>query len=341
MNENKNNKRIVSGVRATGGLHIGNYIGAVKQWVEMTKSNDADYLFFIADLHAITTPYEVSRLAQNTRLIAATYIACGIDVEKVTLFAQSSVPDHAYLQWLLSSVAQMGWLSRMTQFKEKAGKHRDNASLSLFAYPVLQAADVLIYNATHVPVGEDQKQHIELARDIAGSFNHHYNREIFTSPEPITLASGARIMSLRDGTKKMGKSDESDMTRINLTDEPDLIAQKIKKAKTDPEVLPEKLSDLENRPEAKNLVTIYAALADTDSQGVLDEYAGKGFGVFKPALADLCVEKLSPISARINELMTDSSEIDSILRTGGEKANAMTAPLIQEVKNAMGFWSGE
>lgn len=333
-------KRIVSGTRATGDLHIGNYIGAIKQWVTMTEEADTDFYFFVADLHAITTPYDAAALADNTREITAAYIACGLDVDKVTLFAQSAVPEHTYLQWLLSSISSMGWLNRMTQFKEKAGKHRDNASLSLYAYPVLQAADVLIYNATHVPVGEDQKQHIELARDIANSFNHHYKRDVFVEPAPIILSEGARIMSLRDGTAKMSKTAESDMSKINLTDDADLIAKKIRKAKTDAEPLGETIESLDGRPEALNLVTIYAALAEISRAEVMTQFAGKQFSDFKPALADLAVEKLSPITQRMNELMADKGEIDRILKLGAEKAQPQAAAILQEAKDVMGFWKG-
>ncbi|MCB9989363.1 MAG: tryptophan--tRNA ligase [Rhodospirillales bacterium] len=330
-------KRIVSGTRATGDLHIGNYIGAIKQWIKMTEDRDSEFFFFVADLHAITTPFDAATLADNTREITAAYIACGLDADKVTLFPQSAVPQHAYLQWLLSSISSMGWLNRMTQFKEKAGKHRDNASLSLYAYPVLQAADVLLYQATHVPVGEDQKQHIELARDIANSFNHHY-RPFFTEPEPIILGEGARIMSLRDGTNKMSKTAESDMSKINLTDDADLIAKKIRKAKTDMDPLGETVDSLKDRPEALNLVTIYAALADISRAEVLAQFSGKQFSEFKPALADLAVEKLAPITARMNELMADKAEIDKILKAGAEKAESVAAPVLEEAKRIMGFW---
>ncbi len=331
-------KRIVSGVRATGGLHLGNYLGAVRPWVAMTREEDADFLFFVADLHAITTPYDPATLAEYTRGIVATYIACGIDPEQVTLFVQSSVPEHATLQWLLSATAQMGWLNRMTQFKEKAGKHRENASLSLYAYPVLQAADVLLYQATHVPVGEDQKQHIELARDIAGSFNHHYGRELFVLPEPVIRAEGARIMSLRDGTKKMSKSEESEMTRIDLTDSADAIAQKIRKAKTDPHPVPESVADMESRPEARNLVAIYAALSDLSYEAVLKQYGGGPFSNFKSALADLCVEKLAPISQKMGTLLADPGQIDAILIRSAEKARDLAAPTLAAAMDAMGFW---
>lgn len=333
-------KCIVSGVRATGGLHLGNYLGAVRPWVAMTREEEADFLFFVADLHAITTPYDPATLAAHTREIVATYIACGIDPDRVTLFVQSSVPEHAGLQWLLSATAQMGWLNRMTQFKEKAGKHRENASLSLYAYPVLQAADVLLYQATHVPVGEDQKQHIELARDIAGSFNHHHGRAVFTLPEPVIRAEGARIMSLRDGTKKMSKSDDSEMTRIDLTDSADLIAQKIRKAKTDPHPVPDSLENMEVRPEAKNLVSIYAALSDQDCGAVLGQYGGGLFSTFKTALADLCVEKLAPISQNMNALLADPGRIDAILVRGAERARDRAAPTLSSAMEAMGFWRG-
>lgn len=332
-------KIVVSGTRATGGLHLGNYLGAVRPWVEMTRAqDDTDFLFFVADLHAITTPYDPGALAAYTREIVATYIACGIDPERVTLFVQSAVPDHAMLQWLLSATAQMGWLSRMTQFKEKAGKHRDNASLSLFAYPVLQAADVLLYQATHVPVGEDQKQHIELARDIAGSFNHHYGREVFTLPEPVIRSEGARIMSLRDGTSKMSKSDESEMTRIDLTDSADLIAQKIRKAKTDPHPVPDSVENMEGRPEARNLITIYAALSDLSREAVIGQYGGAQFSTFKTALADLCVAKLAPISERMNALLADPAQIDAVLTRGAERARERAAPTLAAALDAMGFW---
>lgn len=334
-------KRIVSGTRATGGLHLGNYIGALKQWKRFVDSeDDADFLFFIADLHAITTPFEPSELADNTREIAAAYIATGMDIDKVTLFAHSSVPEHAYLQWLFTCVTPMGWLNRMTQFKEKAGKKRDNASLGLFAYPVLQAADVLLYQATHVPVGEDQKQHIELSREIAGAFNHRFAEDFFTLPEPVILEEGARIMSLRDGTSKMSKSAESDMSRINLTDDSDTIAKKIRKAKTDPEPLPDNWAALEDRPEAKNLVTIYAALADQSREGVIQDFAGKQFSEFKPALADLATQKLAPITSEMAKLMDNPDHLDGLLKKGAERARSIAGPTCEAARKAMGFWHG-
>lgn len=331
-------KRIVSGIRATGDLHLGNYLGALKRWVQMSEDQDTDFLFFVADLHAITTPYDVKELSQNTREITAAYIASGLDVSKVTLFAQSSVDAHPYLQWALSSIASMGWLNRMTQFKEKAGKHRENASVGLFSYPVLQAADVLIYKATHVPVGEDQKQHIELARDIAGSFNVRYDQEYFPLPEPVIMDEAARVMSLRDGSSKMSKSADSDMSRINLMDDADTIVKKIKKAKTDILPVPSSDEETEGRPEAKNLLSIYAALSDTPRQDVMNEYGGGQFSVFKTALADLAIDKLSPITSRMSELMEDPSEIDRVLIAGGERANSLAEPHLNEVKDIMGFW---
>ncbi len=331
---------VVSGVRATGDLHLGNYLGALKQWVQFVKNeNDAEFLFFVADLHAITTPYEANELADNTRQITAAYIASGIDIEKVSLFAQSAVPEHTYLQWLFTSVTPLGWLNRMTQFKEKAGKKRDNASLGLYSYPVLQAADVLLYKATHVPVGEDQKQHIELSREIAGAFNHRYQQDFFPLPEPMILKEGARIMSLRDGTEKMSKSAASDMTRINLTDDADTIAQKIKKARTDPEPVPSSFEDMEARPEAKNLITIYSSLAEVSRESVMSKYGGKQFSEFKGALADLAIEKLGPITAKMNELMADKAQIDAILNKGAARAREIAGPVLEDSKRLMGFWS--
>lgn len=332
-------KRIVSGTRATGGLHLGNYIGALKQWKTFVDAEDsADFLFFIADLHAITTPFDPGHLADNTREIAAAYIASGIDVDKVTFFAHSAVPEHTYLQWLFTSVTPMGWLNRMTQFKEKAGKKRENASLGLFAYPVLQAADVLLYQATHVPVGEDQKQHIELSREIAGAFNHRFREDFFTLPEPVILEEGARIMSLRNGTEKMSKSSESDMSRINLTDNADTISKKIRKAKTDPEPLPATMKELDDRPEARNLVTIYAALSDQSRQDVLNTFAGKQFSEFKPDLADLAISILEPVTNTMNNLVSSPEELDKILEKGAERARSIAAPTLANARKAMGFW---
>lgn len=331
-------KRIVSGVKPTGSLHIGNYIGAIRQWVDMTKNEDAEFLFFVADLHAITVAHDPAGFAAKTREIAAAYIACGLDTEKVTLFVQSAVPDHATMQWLLSSGTSLGWLNRMTQFKDKAGKHKEAASLALYAYPVLQAADVLIYQATHVPVGEDQKQHIELARDIAGSFNHTYGQDFFTLPEPIMTGEGARVMSLRDGTKKMSKDAESDMTRINLTDDADTISQKIRKARTDEHPVPDTIEGIDQRPEARNLMTIYATLSDQTLPDVIIEFGGKNFSDFKAALANLCVEKMGPITRKMNDLMAAPDEIDRILGSGAQRARTLAHPVLEETMKLMGFW---
>lgn len=331
-------KTIVSGTRATGGLHLGNYIGALKPWVDMVEAEqEAGFFFFVADLHAITTPFDPNTLAHNTREIAAAYIAAGIDLSKVSLFVQSSVPQHPYLQWILSSVAQMGWLKRMTQFKEKAGKQQEQASLSLFSYPVLQAADVLLYQATQVPVGEDQKQHIEHARDIAGGFNHMYG-EVFALPEPIIRQEGARVMSLRDGKKKMSKSEESDLSRINLIDDAETIAMKIRKAKTDAYPLPSSTEELEGRPEAKNLLSIYAVLSEQSMAQAMRDFGGKPFSEFKPALVEATVEKLAPVTREMSRLMADPGMIDATLSKGREQAMAVSGPVLEKAQNAMGFW---
>src|ERR671913_195242 len=287
------NMRVVSGIQPTGGLHLGNLLGAILRWVRM--QDEAECLYFLADLHALTVDVDPVQLRSSVREMAAALIASGIDPERSIVFAHSAVPAHAELAWVLSCTARMGWLNRMTQFKEKSGKSREGASVGLFAYPVLQAADILLYRATHVPVGDDQKQHIELARDIAIKFNTDFDVDLLVPPEPfIGGGSAARIMSLRDGTAKMSKSDPSDMSRINLTDDSDLVAQKIRKAKTDPEPLPESMEGLEGRPEARNLVLIYAALAGREPADVLADHAGTGFGAFKPALAELTVETLRP-----------------------------------------------
>jgi tryptophanyl-tRNA synthetase len=330
--------RVVSGIQPTGNLHLGNYLGAIVNWVKM--QDEGECLFFLADLHAISMPCDAAELSASTREMTAALIASGIDPERAMLFNQARVPAHAELAWLLNGTARMGWLNRMTQFKDKSGKNREGASVALFAYPVLQAADVLLYHATHVPVGEDQKQHLELARDIAEKFNFDTGTETFVLPEPYIGTTAARIMSLRDGTAKMSKSDASDMSRINLADDTDLIARKIRKAKTDPEPLPEKMDGLEGRPEAKNLVSIYAALAGIEPQAVLDQYAGKGFGDFKPALADLTVSVLEPVSIRFNELKQDIASLDAILAAGAEKAAALGAPVLADAYRALGLLSG-
>jgi tryptophanyl-tRNA synthetase len=327
--------RVVSGIQPTGNLHLGNYLGAIVRWARM--QDEAECLFFLADLHAITVYNDPAELRANVRSMAAALIACGIDPERSIIFDQARIPAHAEMAWILNCTARIGWLNRMTQFKEKSGKHREGASVGLFAYPVLQAADVLLYHATHVPVGDDQKQHVELIRDIATKFNTDYNVELFTLPEPLIGETAARIMSLRDGTAKMSKSDPSDMSRINLTDDSDLVAQKIRKAKTDPEPLPETVDALDGRPEAKNLVAIYATLADRTPADVLGEFAGKGFGAFKPALAELTVETLRPVKQRLDELERDPAELDSILAKGSKRAAAMAEPTLAAAYEALGL----
>jgi len=327
--------RVVSGIQPTGNLHLGNYLGAIRNWVRM--QDEGECLFFLADLHAITVHNDPATLATNIREMAAALLASGIDPKRSTLFRQAMVPAHPELAWLLNGTARMGWLNRMTQFKEKSGKNREGSSVGLFTYPVLQAADVLVYQATHVPVGEDQKQHLELARDIAIKFNTDFNVELFTLPEPFIGAAAARIMSLRDGTAKMSKSDPSDMSRIHLTDNADLIMQKIRKAKTDPEPLPDTPAGLESRPEARNLVGIYAALTDLSADQVLAEFAGKGFGVFKPALGELIVETLRPITERLQQFRHDPAELDRLVAQGAERAAALAEPTLVATYRALGL----
>jgi tryptophanyl-tRNA synthetase len=327
--------RIVSGIQPTGNLHLGNYLGAITRWAKL--QHEAQCFIFLADLHAITTWIDPAELAANVREMAAALIACGIDPEVAVLFNHARVSAHPELAWILNCTARMGWLNRMTQFKEKSGKNRETASVGLFDYPVLQAADVLLYQATHVPVGDDQKQHVELIRDIAMKFNNDYDTELFALPEPLIGQSSARIMSLRDGNAKMSKSDPSDMSRINLTDDADLIAQKVRKAKTDPEPLPESLDGLEGRPEARNLVLIYAALTDRAPQAVLDEHGGRGFGAFKPALTERLVETLRPVKARLDQLRSDPAELDGILRRGSEKAAEVAEPTLAAAYKAVGL----
>ena len=331
-------ERVFSGVQPTGNLHLGNYLGALKKFVDLQESHDC--IFCVVDLHAITVPQDPARLADQTREIAAAFIASGIEPKTSILYAQSSVPAHVELAWYFNCVARMGWLERMTQFKEKAGKDKERASVGLFDYPVLQAADILAYKATHVPVGEDQKQHLELSRDIADRFNRDFDVPgFFPLPEPLIKGPGARVMSLKDGTKKMSKSDPSELSRIALLDDGDAIAKKIKKSKTD--VLgdmPSELDGLDGRPEVDNLVGIYAALAGTSKEAVLQQYGGQGFGVFKPALADLAVEHLSPITARMRELMADPIEIDRVLAEGAARARAISEPIMDEVRRTIGFW---
>ena len=327
--------KVVSGIQPTGNLHLGNYLGAIKRWAAM--QDEGECLFFLADLHAITVYNDPAELAANVREMAAALIACGIDPQRSTLFAHSAVPAHPELTWILNCTARMGWLNRMTQFKEKSGKNREGVSVGLFDYPVLQAADVLLYQATHVPVGEDQKQHVELMRDIALKFNTDYDVDLFHPPEPLIGATAARIMSLRDGNAKMSKSDPSDMSRINLTDDTDLVAQKIRKAKTDPEPLPASLDELAGRAEARNLVLVHAALSDEEPDAVLARFAGQGFGAFKPALAELMVETLRPIKARLDEFRRDPAELDRILAAGAKKAREMAEPTLQGAYRAVGL----
>jgi len=327
--------RIFSGMQPTYALHLGNYLGALRNWVALQDQFDS--IFCVVDLHALTLPQEPEALRNNTREVAAAYIAAGIDPRRNILFNQSAVSGHAELSWIFSCITPLGWLNRMTQFKDKAGKNRDLAGLGLYAYPVLMAADILLYKATHVPVGEDQKQHLELARDIAGAFNRSCGKDMFPLPEPQILGEATRVMSLRDGTKKMSKSDPSDYSRINLTDDADAIAQKIRKAKTDAEPLPDTVEALEPRPEADNLVTIYAALEGTTRESVLNRFAGSQFSAFKGHLVDLSVAKLGPITAEMNRLMKDPAEIDRILRDGADRAAAIAEATMAEVRDVIGL----
>ena len=327
--------RVFSGIQPTGNLHLGNYLGAIRNWVDMQHQHECVYC--IVDLHAITLWQDPETLRRGIHEMAAALLASGIDPDRAVLFNQSQVHMHAELCWILMCTARMGWMQRMTQFKEKSGKDKEGASVGLFGYPVLQAADILGYKATHVPVGEDQKQHLELSRDIAQKFNTDYGVELFPLPEPVIQGPATRVMSLRDGTAKMSKSDPSDMSRINLADDADAIAQKIKKAKTDPEPLPGDMAGLESRPEARNLVSIYAALAGTSAAAVLTEFEGKGFGAFKPALADLTVSVLAPSAARFRELCADPGHLDSVLAKGAARADAIAAPVLAEVKRTVGF----
>jgi tryptophanyl-tRNA synthetase len=330
------NTRVVSGIQPTGGLHLGNLLGAILRWVRM--QDEAECLFFLADLHALTVDIEPAELHSNVREMAAALIASGIDPAKSTLFRQSSVPAHAELCWILNGTARMGWLNRMTQWKDKAGKNREGASVALFDYPVLQAADILLYGATHVPVGEDQKQHVELTRDIAVKFNNDFDIELFVVPEPfIGGGTTARIMSLRDGKAKMSKSDPSEMSRVHLTDSDDEIAQKIRKARTDPEPLPDDPQALEGRAEAKNLVGIYAAVTGESVEQILARFAGQGFGAFKPALAEVLVGLIAPIRARLDGLRRDPAELDRILAEGAARANELGAPVLARAKAAVGL----
>jgi tryptophanyl-tRNA synthetase len=333
-------QRIFSGVQPTQNVHLGNYLGAIRNWVRLQEGYDC--IFCIVDLHAITVWQDPAALKAQTREVAAAYIASGIDPKRCIIFNQSQVPAHAELAWIFNCVARLGWLSRMTQFKEKAGKHRENASVGLYAYPNLMAADILAYKATHVPVGEDQKQHLELARDIAQKFNNDFGVNYFPLPEPLILGPATRVMSLRDGTKKMSKSDESDYSRINLTDDADLIRLKVRKAKTDPHPLPgpEILTDAagqEARPEVMNLVGIYAALADRSPDTVLEEFAGSEFSRFKEVLTDLLIATVGKIGGEMRRLEKHPGEIDAVLRQGMEAARAISEPIMREVHDIVGF----
>jgi tryptophanyl-tRNA synthetase len=337
--------RVFSGMQPTGNLHLGNYLGAMVRWVEMQKSHECIYC--VVDMHAITLWQDPKELKGAIRSVTAAYMAAGLDPKKCILFNQSQVHEHAELTWVFNCVARLGWLNRMTQFKEKAGKDRENASVGLYAYPVLMAADILAYRATHVPVGEDQKQHLELARDIAQKFNNDFRDPIreagfedgtfFPLCEPVIMGPATRVMSLRDGTKKMSKSDPSDMSRINMTDDTDTIARKVQRAKTDPHPLPASEAELEQRPEVDNLVGIYAALVDRSKVEVLKEFGGAQFSTFKKALAEVAVSRIAPVNAEMNRLLADPAEIDRILGEGARKAQAIAAPIVEKVKDIVGF----
>jgi tryptophanyl-tRNA synthetase len=331
-------KRILSGVQTSGSLHLGNYLGALIKFVRL--QDQAECFYFLADLHAITAWQDPAKLADQMREVAAAFIASGVDPARAAIFPQSAVPEHAQLAWIFNCVARLGWLDRMTQFKEKSGQHKERASVGLYTYPVLQAADILLYKATHVPVGEDQKQHLELTRDIAQKFNNDFGAPgFFPITEPVIEGPGARVMSLRDGAAKMSKSDPSDNSRINLLDDADAIASKIRKAKTDPEPLPDTLEALKARPEADNLVGLYAALSGVTKADVLAEFSGQGFGVFKPALVDLTVARIAPIGTEMRRLLADPAEIDAVLLKGVERARAVAEPVLAETKALVGFWS--
>ena len=332
----QNMKRVVSGIQPTGGLHLGNLLGAILRWVRM--QDEAKCLYCLADLHSLSEYMDPEERRSSVREMAAALIASGIDPERSTIFAQSAIPAHSELCWILNGTARMGWLNRMTQWKDKAGKNREGASVALFDYPVLQAADILLYRATHVPVGEDQKQHIELTRDIAIKFNADFDTELFVVPEPfIGGGSAARVMSLRDGTVKMSKSDPSEMSRIHLTDNDDVIVQKIRKAKTDPQPLPIDAAELDGRPEAKNLVGIYAAVTGENVEQVLGQFAGQGFGTFKPALADALIALIGPIRGRLDDLRQHPDELDRILAEGAARAGDLAAPILAGAKAAVGL----
>jgi tryptophanyl-tRNA synthetase len=336
MSDTQFTPRVFSGIQPSGNLHLGNYLGALKRFVEW-QDRVVEPVFCMVDLHAITVWQDPADLRRNTRELCAGFIAAGIDPEKSILINQSQVPEHAQLAWIFNCVARMGWMGRMTQWKDKAGKNAEAASLGLLAYPALMAADILVYHATHVPVGEDQKQHLELTRDIAAKFNHDYGVDFFPLTEPVIEGVATRVMNLQDGTRKMSKSDPSDKTRINMNDTADAIAKKIRKAKTDPDPLPDSVEGLEHRPDARNLVNIYAALAETTQQAVLDQHAGSLFGHFKVALADLAVDKLAPISSEMSRLMDDPAEIDRVLGRGAERAREITVPILEKTYDIVGM----
>jgi len=330
---------VLSGMQPTNTLHLGNYLGALKNWVRM--QNEMPCLFCVVDMHAITTDAAYGKpeeLTRATREVAAAYIAAGVDPSRTPVFNQGQVPEHAELSWIFNCVARLGWMDRMTQFKEKSGKHKERSSVGLYTYPVLMAADILVYKATHVPVGEDQKQHLELSRDIAQKFNNDFGvPDFFPQPEPVITGAATRVMSLRDGTKKMSKSEESDLSRINLTDDAESIANKIRRAKTDPLPLPDSKEGLKDRPEAENLLNIYAALADQDRDQVITEFAGQQFSGFKQKLADLTVAKIGPVTAEMRRLLSDPAEIDRTLKSGATRARAIAVPVMEEVRRRVGF----
>ena len=331
-------KKIFSGVQPTGNLHLGNYLGAIKNFVELQNHDDNECVYCVVDLHAITTKQDPKKLKNNIRETTAVFLASGLDYNKSIIFNQSIVPAHSECSWILGCVARMGWLNRMTQFKEKAGKDKEKASVGLYIYPVLMTADIILYDSTHVPVGEDQKQHLELTRDIAQKFNLDFNvPDFFKVPDPLIQKNFARIMSLKDGTNKMSKSDPSDLSRINLTDSRDEIVNKIRKAKTDTQPLPNNEKDLANRPEAENLLGIYSSLSNQSLQNSINEFSGKNFSEFKKNLTELVVEKITPISSEINKLQKDNNFIDNILKTGGEKAEAIASKKVHEMKKIIGF----
>ena len=335
LDYNMSDKIIFSGVQPSGEIHIGNYLGAIIQFVNY--QTDYKSIFSIVDLHAITVWQEPEALKSSTREVLAIFLASGLDESRNIIFNQSQVPEHTQLAWILSCTARVGWLNRMTQFKDKAGKNRENASIGLYTYPILMAADILLYSASHVPVGEDQKQHLELTRDIAAKFNNDFDVDFFPITEPVIEGAATRVMSLRDGSKKMSKSDPSDLSRLNMTDDADALAKKIRKAKTDAEPLPDSIEGLEGRPEARNLVNIYAALSDSNAEAVITEFSGHQFGTFKPRLVDLAIEKLAPISNEMSRLMQDTSEIDKILARGAERGRTIAAPILAKTYDIVGM----